>query len=128
MIKKTKIISTLGPSCDSEMIIEKLCKKGTNVFRINMSHTDQNTLGKYIRVIKKLNRSNINSVGIMVDTQGPEIRTKGISNPIPISPKDKIVLVKERKKIESAKTFCIDNIYFLYLKKLELEFCHLQLY
>ena len=113
MLKKTKIISTLGPSCDSEMIIEKLYKKGTNVFRVNMSHTDQNTLGKYIKVIKKLNRSNLNSVGIMVDTQGPEIRTKGVSNPIPISPKDKIVLVKHRKKIESSKTFCIDNIEYL---------------
>ena len=37
-IKKTKIVATLGPSCDEQNIIEKMILAGVNVFRVNFSH------------------------------------------------------------------------------------------
>ena len=38
LMRKTKIISTLGPASDSDEVIGNLIKSGTNVFRLNMSH------------------------------------------------------------------------------------------
>jgi len=40
IIKKTKIVATLGPATTSEEVIEKMILAGVNVFRINFSHAD----------------------------------------------------------------------------------------
>ena len=42
IIKKTKIVATLGPATSSDEIIEKMILAGVNVFRINFSHADYN--------------------------------------------------------------------------------------
>ena len=36
--KKTKIVATLGPACDTYEIIEEMMTVGVNVFRVNFSH------------------------------------------------------------------------------------------
>lgn len=74
MLRKTKIIATLGPSSDSENMIAKLIKAGTNCFRINFSHTGQEKIEQYILKIQKTRKKLNVPVSIMVDTCGPEIR------------------------------------------------------
>lgn len=80
MHNKTKIIATMGPSCEDEKIILKLIKSGVNVFRINLSHTNQNQLVLYIKTVQNARTKLGVPVGIMIDTRGPEIRIENFEN------------------------------------------------
>lgn len=76
MIRKTKIVCTLGPASDSEEMISKLMDAGMNVCRLNMSHGSYEEQGARIERIKRLRREKNIPVAIMLDTKGPEVRTK----------------------------------------------------
>ncbi len=81
MFTKTKVIATIGPSTNSYEKLKNLHKAGMNVIRINMSHANHEYAQAIINHVKKLNKneaSSTNPIGILIDTQGPEIRT-GIS-------------------------------------------------
>jgi pyruvate kinase len=71
----TKIICTLGPASSSSEMIEKLAKAGMNIARLNMSHGDHEGHLLSIRRIRSLNRQLNHPVSLMLDLQGPEIRT-----------------------------------------------------
>ena len=71
----TKIVCTIGPASDSTKILEKLAKAGMNVARLNFSHGTHDSHKKIIEQIHKLNRSRQFPIAILLDTQGPEIRT-----------------------------------------------------
>ena len=71
----TKIICTIGPASSSSEMMEKLAKAGMNIARLNMSHGDHQTHLLSIRRIRSLNRQLNHPVSLMLDLQGPEIRT-----------------------------------------------------
>ncbi|MFI5306950.1 MAG: pyruvate kinase [Polyangiales bacterium] len=73
--RHTKIICTIGPASASSEVMEKLARAGMNVARLNMSHGDQEGHLLSIRRIRSLNRQLNHPVSIMLDLQGPEIRT-----------------------------------------------------
>lgn len=79
-MRKTKIICTIGPSCNSTTEIKKLISAGMNVARINMSHGDQNSHQEAINNIKQARQSENVPIAIMLDTKGPEIRIKNFKN------------------------------------------------
>ena len=75
ILKKTKIVCTIGPSSESPEILEELINSGMNVARLNFSHgTHEEHLAK-IKSIRKVRRKLNSPVAIMLDTKGPEIRT-----------------------------------------------------
>ena len=84
--KRTKIICTIGPSTSSYTSIKKLYEAGMNVARLNMSHSDHKNAKKIIERIKKLNKSLKIPIGILLDTQGPEIRTGDTSQVVNLEP------------------------------------------
>ena len=51
--KKTKIVATLGPACDTKEIIEEMMTAGVNVFRVNFSHADYDNVAKTIKIIRE---------------------------------------------------------------------------
>ena len=75
-MKKTKIICTIGPACDSEEKLKELMLAGMNVARFNFSHgTHKEQLEKYNRVLKARKELNL-PVATLLDTKGPEIRLR----------------------------------------------------
>ncbi len=68
---KTKIVATVGPASSSKEMLTKLIKSGVNLFRINMSHEADADLLDLVKLIRSINTT----VGIIVDLQGPRIRT-----------------------------------------------------
>ena len=86
MMKRTKIICTIGPATESYTSLKKLYKAGMNVARLNMSHSDHKNAKKIIDRIRKLNKQVKNPVGILLDTQGPEIRTGDTSEVVNLEP------------------------------------------
>src|SRR5690625_4205844 len=75
MMRKTKIVSTIGPASESTEILTKLIESGTNVARLNFSHGDFNEHGERIKSINQAAKKTGKTVAILLDTKGPEIRT-----------------------------------------------------
>lgn len=74
-MKKTKIVSTLGPASTDVDIIVKLINAGTNIFRFNFSHGDHKEHLERINNVHKAEKITGKTVGLMLDTKGAEIRT-----------------------------------------------------
>ncbi len=79
-MRKTKIICTIGPASESLEMLEKLYNAGMNVVRLNMSHGDHESHARVIRSIRTLNKRVRFPIPILMDTQGPEIRTGDIAD------------------------------------------------
>ncbi|HEX4478283.1 MAG TPA: pyruvate kinase [Polyangiaceae bacterium] len=73
--RHTKIICTIGPASDTSAIIEKMASAGMNIARLNMSHGDPESHLMAVRRIKSLNQKLNHPISMLVDLQGPEIRT-----------------------------------------------------
>lgn len=79
-MRKTKIVCTIGPSCCSEEMIEKMIFAGMNVARLNFSHGDHDYHKDNIETVKKVRKRLNSPVALMLDTKGPEIRVKTFKN------------------------------------------------
>jgi len=74
MLKKTKIVATIGPASDSKEKLKKMIEAGMNVARINFSHGTHASNGQSIINLKELRKEMDVPIGIMADLQGPRIR------------------------------------------------------
>ena len=74
MLKKTKIVCTMGPACDTEETLKKMMESGMNVARFNFSHgSHEEHLTRYNRVVKVRTELGL-PVATLFDSKGPEIR------------------------------------------------------
>ncbi len=74
MLKKTKIICTMGPACDNEETLKALMLNGMNVARFNFSHgTHEEQKKRFERLVKVRNELGL-PIAALMDTKGPEIR------------------------------------------------------
>jgi len=92
-MRKTKIICTIGPVTESYDMLEQLAKAGMNVVRLNMSHGDHEAHAKVIKAIRTLNKKVNHPIAVLMDTQGPEIRTGDIKNDLDLKEGDEISVV-----------------------------------
>jgi len=92
-MRKTKIICTIGPATESYDQLEALHKAGLNVVRLNMSHGDHESHLRAIKAIRTLNKKVSNPIPILLDTQGPEIRTGNLRNDLNLKAGDEISIV-----------------------------------
>lgn len=74
MQKLTKIIATIGPSCDSKEQIIELINAGVNIFRFNFKHSDIPWHAERLELVNKISEELNKPVGTLLDLQGPEIR------------------------------------------------------
>lgn len=75
MLRRTKIVATLGPASSSDESLSAMMAAGVDVFRVNFSHGDLETKADLIRRIREISREFRRAVGILGDLQGPKIRT-----------------------------------------------------
>ena len=73
--RKTKVIATIGPACDSLETIRAMIHAGMNVARLNFSHGTHEEHRKRIQVIRQVCEEESANIAIMLDTKGVEIRT-----------------------------------------------------
>jgi pyruvate kinase len=74
-IRKTKIVATIGPACDSIDMLAAMIEAGMTVARLNLSHGTYKEHQERIRCIRVAAARTETSVAIMIDTRGIEIRT-----------------------------------------------------
>jgi pyruvate kinase len=91
-MRKTKIIATLGPATESDEMIGKMIDGGMNVARLNMSHSSHDWVRRVVAAIREAAKARKMSVGIMMDTQGPAIRTGDLPAALDLKPGQKFTL------------------------------------
>ncbi len=92
-MRKTKIICTIGPATSSYNMLEKLAHAGMNVARLNMSHGDHASTAEVIKRLQTLNKKLPYPIAILLDTQGPEIRTGEMDTALDLKQGDIISVV-----------------------------------
>jgi pyruvate kinase len=103
-LRKTKIIATLGPATDSAEMLGRLVDAGVSVFRLNMSHAEHDWVRRVIRDIRSVAEDRQRFVGIMLDTQGPAIRTGDLKVPLELSPGQKLTLTVRGERSEEERS------------------------
>ena len=78
--KRTKIVATVGPACDTLEKLADLVKAGVNVFRLNFSHGTFDDKKKVIELIRQINKTQPVNIAILADLQGPKLRVGQLEN------------------------------------------------
>ena len=87
-MRKTKIICTLGPATQEAETLRQLIEQGADVLRLNMSHAAPEWVRKVVPRIRRLAKELSRPVGILLDTQGPAIRTGPLKTPLELNKGD----------------------------------------
>ena len=80
MLRKTKIICTLGPATEDEAVLRRLMLGGMNAARFNFSHCTHEDAAKKLEAVTRLRRELGLPIATILDTKGPEIRVKTFQN------------------------------------------------
>jgi len=87
-MRRTKIICTLGPATEKTEVLRQLIQKGSDVFRLNMSHASHDWVRDIVPRIRMLAQKAGRPVALLVDTQGPAIRTGDLKANLHLKPGD----------------------------------------
>jgi len=87
-MRKTKIICTLGPATDSPEVLGEMVLAGTDIFRLNMSHGTHEWVREVVKKIRQVSAELGAVTAILLDTQGPAIRTGDLKNKLNLEPGD----------------------------------------
>src|SRR5580765_2888026 len=112
-VRKTKIIATLGPATDSAEMIGRLIDAGVNVFRLNMSHAPHDWIRRVVKDIRAAAAARHQFIGIMMDTQGPAIRTGDLGVPLDLQPGQKFVLTVRGERSEEERSVDVNYANFI---------------
>lgn len=74
MLRRTKIVATLGPATDDPKILDKIIEAGVDVVRINFSHGSAEEHAERVKKVRNRARAHGRQVGVLCDLQGPKIR------------------------------------------------------
>ena len=99
-MRKTKIVATIGPATESPEMLGKLIDAGMNVARLNMSHSSHDWVRRVTASLREAAKAREMSVGIMMDTQGPAIRTGDLPAALDLTPGQKFTLTVRGEQSE----------------------------
>ena len=98
MIRKTKIIATIGPATAPKEILKKIIRQGVNVCRLNFSHLSYDAAKEIITNIKQINQELKLHTAILADLQGPKIRVGELEKPIKLKKGAEVVFSTKKRK------------------------------
>ena len=95
-MKKTKIVCTIGPATEDVEVLKKMILAGMNVARLNFSHGGYEDQEKYVKAVRQAAKEVNMPVALLLDTQGPEIRTGKVQeSPVILKAEDEFTLVND---------------------------------
>ncbi|MFN0066527.1 MAG: pyruvate kinase, partial [Limisphaerales bacterium] len=99
-MRRTKIIATLGPATDSPEMLGRMLDAGLDVARLNMSHATHDWVRRVVQDLRAAAAARGRHVGILLDTQGPAIRTGDLPVPLDLTPGQKFTLTVRGERSE----------------------------
>lgn len=106
-MNKTKIICTMGPAVDNKETFTKLVENGLRIARLNLSHGDLISKQPIIDIIKEVRAEMNIPVAILVDTRGPEIRTKNFVDGAVELEADQVIMISGGDFEGTKEKFCV---------------------
>ncbi len=92
-MRRTKIVCTLGPACDTKEKIAELVRAGMSCARLNFSHGDHESHARMAKMVREAAREARKPMAILADMQGPKMRIGKFANgPIELAPGDRFAL------------------------------------
>ena len=107
-MRKTKIICTLGPASESTEVLRQLMLAGADVFRINMSHAGHDWVRDLVPRLRQLAKELKHPLAILLDTQGPAIRTGEVAKSIELKAGDTLELTVAGAKSEMPNSVTVN--------------------
>jgi pyruvate kinase len=93
LLRRTKIVATLGPATEDPKVLDKLIEAGVDVVRLNFSHGDHETHVKRAETVRERAQAHGCHVGVLVDLQGPKIRVgKFVSGTIRLQEGERFII------------------------------------
>lgn len=93
MLRRTKIVATLGPATDDPKVLDEVIAAGVDVVRLNMSHGTYEDHEKRADWVRNRARASGRQVGVLIDLQGPKIRVgKFVDGKIKLAIDDKFII------------------------------------
>ena len=110
--RKTKIVATLGPATSSPEMIGRLIEAGMNVARLNMSHASHDWVRAVVKNLRAVATDRHRSLGILLDTQGPAVRTGDLPVPLELRPGDRFAFTVRGERGHEAASVSVnyDNL------------------
>ena len=108
ILRKTRIICTLGPVETPERLRDMM-QAGANIFRINMSHARHDTVREVVPMIRSIANELGLTIGILMDTQGPAVRTGDLPSKLHLKIGDILEFTVHGAKSE--ETYSVDVNY-----------------
>ncbi len=103
-MRKTKIICTLGPATEASDVLRQLMQHGADIFRLNMSHATHDWVREIVPRLRRIATEVKRPIGILLDTQGPAIRTGDLKTDLKLKPGDILELTVHGAKSEEANS------------------------
>lgn len=100
---RTKIVATLGPASWDEPVLSHLLRAGVDVFRINCSHADHPSIRRQVARVRRAAMQLGRPTGILLDLQGPKIRTSKVNEPLDLAIGDilTVVMIDENISVDA---------------------------
>ncbi|MGH7497954.1 MAG: pyruvate kinase [Gemmatimonadales bacterium] len=98
-VRRTKIVATLGPAWDQPAQMSALLDAGVNVVRINASHGTPEIRDRWIAQLRDIVARRRESVGVLLDLQGPRIRIGALESPIRLIPGQSVTFAPEDEAV-----------------------------
>src|ERR671916_1354680 len=95
MIRRTKVVCTLGPASNTPERIASLIAAGMNVARVNFSHGTLEQHAETIRIVREQAELAETPIAILGDLQGPKIRVGRLEEPVELVTGDPITFAPE---------------------------------
>jgi len=86
--KRTKIVATLGPATSNPETIREMILEGVDVFRINFSHANYESVRESIKMIRELSEELQKHIAVLADLQGPKLRIGVMKEEVIVHPGD----------------------------------------
>src|SRR5688572_12022646 len=80
MLRRTKILTTLGPATDNPKVLTELLRAGADVVRVNFSHGDVDAHARRVQMVREVAEQVGKWVAVLGDLQGPKIRIERFAN------------------------------------------------
>lgn len=108
-MRRTKIICTLGPATEKLEVLRQLMLQGADVFRLNMSHAKHEWVRAIVPQIRAIAEEIGRPVAVLMDTQGPAIRTGDLATKLELKPDDIVEFTVRGERSE--EVYSVDTNY-----------------
>ena len=104
MLRRTKIVATMGPATENQAVVDEMIEAGVDVVRLNFSHGSAKEHARRAEMVRDRARAHGRPVGVLVDLQGPKIRTERFKEgKINLAEGDKFILDMNLPQMEGTQ-------------------------